>query len=201
MANLLNEVVAEDFGGCRFAGAFRLWNIVRRAEREGLEADLRVAAGQGRRHDDDEIAFLRQQQRQRRNAVEVRHFDIEHRNIRIDALDLVDGVTASAQRSRDNHIGFGTDPARDQPSDDDGVVDHHYPQRLLPRRNRGRRTCQRNTHCSPDPAESGTLEAKTPRAVQPPDRKGAGQIRPTSWNFAVTMSLSNGFMMYSLAPA
>ena len=27
------------------------------------------------------------------------------------------------------------------------------------------------------------------------------QIRPTSANFAVTMSLSNGFMMYSLAPA
>ena len=24
---------------------------------------------------------------------------------------------------------------------------------------------------------------------------------PTSWNFAVTISLSNGFMMYSLAPA
>ena len=30
---------------------------------------------------------------------------------------------------------------------------------------------------------------------------GVDQIRPTSWNFAVTMSLSNGFMMYSLAPA
>src|SRR5579871_5007485 len=29
----------------------------------------------------------------------------------------------------------------------------------------------------------------------------ANQIRPTSWNLAVTMSLSNGFMMYSLAPA
>ena len=31
--------------------------------------------------------------------------------------------------------------------------------------------------------------------------KQADQIRPTSWNLAVTMSLSNGFMMYSLAPA
>src|SRR5665213_1874815 len=29
----------------------------------------------------------------------------------------------------------------------------------------------------------------------------AGWNRPTSWNFAVTISLSNGFMMYSLAPA
>jgi hypothetical protein len=35
-------------------------------------------------------------------------------------------------------------------------------------------------------------------------RSAAGsknQRRPTSWNFAVTMSLSKGFMMYSLAPA
>ena len=30
---------------------------------------------------------------------------------------------------------------------------------------------------------------------------GRRQINPTSWNFASTMSLSNGFMMYSLAPA
>ena len=28
----------------------------------------------------------------------------------------------------------------------------------------------------------------------------ASSIRPTSWNFAAMMSLSNGFMMYSLAP-
>ena len=31
---------------------------------------------------------------------------------------------------------------------------------------------------------------------------GSGdQMSPTSWNFASTISLSNGFMMYSLAPA
>jgi hypothetical protein len=33
-----------------------------------------------------------------------------------------------------------------------------------------------------------------------PDYTGTA-IKPTSWNLAATMSLSNGFMMYSLAPA
>ena len=192
--------MAKGFGGGRFAGAFGLWNVVRCTERQRLEADLRVAAGQGRGHDDDEVAFLRQQQRQRGNAVEFRHFDIEHGDIGIDALDLVDGVKAGAQRCRDNHVRLGFDPAGDQSPDDDGVIDHHHPQRLVPRRIRSRRTCQRNTHYSPDTAQSGTIATTTPTAVQPPDRKD-GQIRPTSWNFAVTMSLSNGFMMYSLAPA
>jgi hypothetical protein len=85
------------------------------------------AAGQGRGHDDDEIAFLGQQLGQRRNTVKLRHFDIEHGNIGIDALDLVDGVKPGAQRCRDHHIRLGGDPARDQSADDDGVVDHHHP--------------------------------------------------------------------------
>src|SRR6266542_7012109 len=33
------------------------------------------------------------------------------------------------------------------------------------------------------------------------DGIGSDQIKPTSWNLASTISLSNGFMMYSLAPA
>src|SRR3982074_3006513 len=37
--------------------------------------------------------------------------------------------------------------------------------------------------------------------VQTPDGRATGQISPTSWNLASTISLSNGFMMYSLAPA
>ena len=83
-ADLLDQIVMKDVGGRRFAGGFRLRNVIRRAERKRLEADLRVAAGQGRRHDDDQVAFLRQQQGQRGNAVEFRHFDIEHGDIGID---------------------------------------------------------------------------------------------------------------------
>src|SRR5206468_5372807 len=65
VTNFLNQVVAKDFGGPCFAGALRLWNVVRCTERERLEADLRVATGQGRGHDDDEVALLREQQGQR----------------------------------------------------------------------------------------------------------------------------------------
>ena len=158
MADLLDQVVVEGFGGGGFAGAFRLRNVVGRAERQRLEADLRVAAGQRRGHDDDEVALLRQQLRQRGNAVELRHFDIEHGNVGIDALDLVDGVKAGAQRGCDHHVRLGCDPARDQSADDDEVVDHHHPQRLLPRRGRGRGTCQRNTHYFTRYGSSGTMK-------------------------------------------
>src|SRR4051794_27646847 len=41
----------------------------------------------------------------------------------------------------------------------------------------------------------------TPKAAWGRRIDETDQINPTSWNFAVTMSLSNGFMMYSLAPA
>ena len=132
MTNLLNQIVMESLGGGGLARAFRLGDVVRRAERKRLEADLRVATGQRRRHDDDEVAFFRQQLRQRRNAVEFRHFDIEHGNIRLDAFDLVDGVKAGTQGGRDLHIRFGADPARDHPADHNGVVDHHDAQFVLP---------------------------------------------------------------------
>ncbi len=109
----------KDFSGGYFAGTFRLRNVIGRAKRERLEADLRIAAGQGRSHDDDEIALLRQQLWQRGNAVEFRHFDIKHGNVRIDALELVDGIKTGAQRCRNLHVRLGPDPARDQPSDYD----------------------------------------------------------------------------------
>src|SRR6266480_632610 len=60
---------------------------------------------------------------------------------------------------RGEHVRFGCDPAGDQPSDDGRVVDHHHPQRLLPYRSRGWGANQRNSHYSPDPAESGIIEA------------------------------------------
>ena len=69
--------------------------------------------------------FFCEQQRQRRDAVEIRHVDVEHDDVGIDALELVDGLAAGAQRGDDFKIGFGFDPARKQPAHDDGVVDEH----------------------------------------------------------------------------
>src|ERR1043166_5890095 len=50
-------------------------------------------------------------------------------------------------------------------------------------------------------ATATLMNAGTLYATQLTNGRGAGQIRPTSWNLASTMYLSNGFMMYSLAPA
>src|SRR3954453_20891285 len=189
----------KDVGSRCHAGALGLWNVVRGPECQRFKADLRVTPRQGRGHDNDEVALLCQHQRQCGNAVKLRHLDVEHGDVRVDALKLVDGVEARAQRCCDNHVRFRCDPAGNQASDDDGIVNNHHAQRFLPRRSRGRGTYQRNTHHSPATAEKRLYRSVTPRAVQPPDLKC--QIRPTSWNFAVTMSLSNGFIMYSLAPA
>ena len=198
-ADFLDQVVMEDLGGGRLARALGLRNVVGGAERQRLEADLRVAPRQRRGHDDDEVALLREQLRQRGDAVELRHFDVEHGDVGLDAVELVDGVEPGAQRGRDFHVRLGVHPARDQPADDHGIVDHHDPELCLPG-GLGRRTRQRNTHTSPDADQRH--DCKTQQRRWPDSRRNAtDQIRPTSWNLAVTMSLSNGFMMYSLAPA
>src|SRR5258707_5573677 len=84
MANLLNEIVAKDFGGGWFAGAFRLWNIVRCTKRQRFEADLRVAAGVGRSHVGDQDGFLCHAPKQRGKDVLVLQLDIEPGDIRGD---------------------------------------------------------------------------------------------------------------------
>ena len=133
VADLLHQIAAEGLGSRDLAGAFGLRDVVGRAERERLEADLRIAAGQRRRHDDDEVALLAEQQRQRGDAVEVGHLDIEHRDIGIDALDVFDRLASGAERSHDRHVGLGFDPARDQAADHGRIVDHHDAQTVTSR--------------------------------------------------------------------
>ena len=62
--------------------ALRLRDVVGGAERERAQADLGVPAGQRRRHEHDEIALLLQQPRQRGDAVDLRHIDVEHDDVR-----------------------------------------------------------------------------------------------------------------------
>ncbi|MGY3424173.1 hypothetical protein ACVWZW_004648 [Bradyrhizobium sp. F1.13.4] len=155
VTDFLDQVVVEDVRSRRLARRFRLRNVVGCAERQRLEADFGVTAGQRRGHDDDEIALLRQELRQRRDTVELGHFDIEDGNVGVDAFDLVDRLEPGAQRRRNFHVMLGTDPARDQSANDDGVIDDHHPQRSgFPRRARGRITCERNTHYSPTQTET-----------------------------------------------
>ena len=87
LADLLDQFARNVRRGRDLAIGLRLRDVVGGAERQRLEADLGVAARQRRRHDDDEVALLLEQQRQRRNAVELRHLDVEQHDVRIDALD------------------------------------------------------------------------------------------------------------------
>src|SRR5207244_3730654 len=104
------------------AGGWRRRHIVGGAERERPQADLGVAAGERRSHVDDEIALLRQEARQRGDAVGVGHVDVEDDDVGAGALDLLDGLAAAAQRGDDLEARLGLDPAHEEAADDDGVV-------------------------------------------------------------------------------
>ena len=111
--------------GGDFARRGRLRDVVGGAERERAQGYLGIAARHGGGHDHDEIALLGQQQRQRGNAVELRHLDVEHHHVGVGALDLVHRLAPGAQRGDQFEIGLRFDPAREQAAHDDGVVDDH----------------------------------------------------------------------------
>ncbi len=126
-AHLLDEVMAEGRRGGDAAVAFGFRNVVGGAERERLEADLGVAARQRRRHDHDEVTLLRQQQRQRRDAIELRHLDVEDDDIGIDPLELVDRIAAVAEADPASARAGSSSIQRDTKvrARRTGVVDHH----------------------------------------------------------------------------
>ena len=98
LADFLDQFAAEGRRAGDFAVAVRLGDIVGGAERQRAQADLGVAPRQRRGHDHDQVALLREQQRQRGDAVELRHVDVEHHHVGIGALDLVDRLAPGAQR-------------------------------------------------------------------------------------------------------
>ena len=101
LADFLDQLAAERGGGIdRPLTGLRLRDVVGGAERQRLQADLGVPPRQRRRHDDDEVALLLQQQRQRGEPVELRHVDVEHDDVRIGLLELLDRFAAGAQRRR-----------------------------------------------------------------------------------------------------
>ena len=81
-------------------------------------------------------------------------------------------------------------PARDEAAHDDGIVRDQDPDPV--RRGKRPRRGEGGGH------RAGLVlrtEGRGPLSARAP------QTSPTSWNFAVMISLSKGFMMYSSAPA
>ena len=100
--------------------------------------------------------------------------------------------TASGRCDGGHDVEFRVlvDPAAEEAANDDAVVDHHDPDRIGHQGRRRRMLTDDSDYCC-------TLDS---HCTSKRGRR-ARQIRPTSWNFASTISRSNGFMMYSLAPA
>jgi hypothetical protein len=133
-ADLFDEVAAERGRVGDLAIGFRLGNIIGSAERKGSQAHLRIAPGERRGHDHDEIAALLEQKGQGRDPVDVGHVDIEDDHIGIGAFDLLDGLAPAAQRSHDLQSRLGLDPAHQQAAHDDGIVHDHHADGIMSRR-------------------------------------------------------------------
>ena len=73
------------------------------------------------------------------NAVEIGHLDVEHDDVGIGALELLDRLAAGAQRGDDLEVRLPRRSSARQAAHDDGVVDHHDADRVLRARRRGRR--------------------------------------------------------------
>ena len=146
-ADLVDQFAPERQRGGELATGLRLRNVVDRPERQRAQADLGVAARQRRSHQHDEIALFLQQSRQRRDAVDIRHIDVEDGDVGLHQLDLLDRLAPAAQRSNDLQIRLGLEPARDHAADDDGVVDHHHADRIVRARGAQSRRGGDDTHC------------------------------------------------------
>src|SRR5262249_34429703 len=122
---------------------------------------------------------------QRADAVHLRHGHIQDDHVGVLPLHLVDGLARPACTRDDLHVRLSLHPAADHGAYDNSVIDHHDARAVAFANVDGSRRSQGNSHY---------------RLFDQQRRSGC-QISPTSWNLASTISLSNGFMMYSLAPA
>src|SRR4051812_18566728 len=94
-ANLVDQFAAERSRGSDFASGFRFRDVVGGSQRKGSQADLGVTAGEGRGHDYDQIALLREQARQRGDPVDIRHVDVKYDDVGLGPLDLFDGLATA----------------------------------------------------------------------------------------------------------
>ena len=103
----------------------RLLHAIKRTERQSLQRHLGIAARQGRGDDHGKPGLLREQMRQRGDAVHVRHRDIQNHDIGIGALEMIDRLPPGAKRGYDLDARLGFDPAAQKAAGDRRIVNHH----------------------------------------------------------------------------
>ena len=111
LPDFFNKVAAEGGRCADLAIAARFWNVICGAQCQCPQADFGISSRQRGRHDHDEIALFLEQQRKRSDAIKLRHVNIEHDNIGVDTLELIDGITPGPQGGDHLEIGLGFDPA------------------------------------------------------------------------------------------
>lgn len=122
-AHFRDQFAAEILGGGNTGVGFRLGNVVGRAQRQRLEGDLGIAARERRCHQHRDAGTLLEQQRQRREPVHLRHFDVEDDDVGLVLGDVLDGDLAIAEAADEFDALFLLDPSLDHAANDDGVID------------------------------------------------------------------------------
>ena len=156
-----DQLAAEPGRGRHLAARFRLRQAVDRAELEAFQGDVGVALGQGRDDDDRHLRTLAQQMRQRADAVELRHVEIEQDDIGLRAVDEVDRHPAVDGRADHLELAGFVQPTGHQPPDDGGIVDDHHARAVRGSRvqgNGGRRAHQRSLAVRSIASEKGSEE-------------------------------------------
>ena len=199
VADFLDQLALERRRHAGIGRGLGLWNIIGGAERQRPQADLGAPPRQRRGHDHHQIALLLQQQRQRRNAVKLRHVDVEDDDVRIMLLrfDRPPRVRCAGRRRR---VMSGSASIQRVNRRRATIASST----IITRMRRPRAVDGLDLGGADDTHGTGTFNTQLGTRTFTNATRGrelAAQISPTSWNLASTMSLSNGFMMYSLAPA
>ena len=124
--DLRDELLAEAERGRDLAVRRRLRQVVERAERQAFQRDRGIALGQRRDHDHGKAGLLLEQPRQRADAVELGHVEVEEHDVGRDPVEGRDREPP-VRHGRDHLDAAFLQPPRDEAAHDDGIVRDQNP--------------------------------------------------------------------------
>ncbi len=120
--DLLDELAAEV---AERVGAGRLGQNIDRAETQRLQREVRAVLGQ-RTHHDHRHRMALHDQPQERQAIHLRHFEVQGQHIGLERGDLFLRKVGIRRSPHDFDIGIGAQGLAGQASDDDRVIDDEH---------------------------------------------------------------------------
>jgi 3-oxoacyl-[acyl-carrier-protein] synthase II len=113
-------------GSAHAACAGRLRHVARRAGGQAIERDARALLGQRRQHHDWQPRPLLAQLLQRREAIELRHLDVERDGVGRELRQQIERELAVACRAADLEVWIRIERIRDEAANDNGVIDDEH---------------------------------------------------------------------------